>query len=209
VKHIQQGSVRLMNTSTTSVCRAWAVGAAVWLMSGVAASAWADSSIAHQAPKEKTKIAKVAEGAASQGGWVTARQKHNASGMNLRYRTPDGVKLGQRAQVALVVSGVTAADGAQIELKASDPAMTLTMNGNPVNAPMTLAAGEVRSLNLDIANAPEGLHYVTLYMTQNGRTSVVAVPVKVGHGQSLKKPDGQVQTTPSGEKIIVLPSTPK
>jgi hypothetical protein len=177
-------------------------------LGAVALGAHADSAIAHDKPKAKAKTAQSAL-AAPMGAWVTARQKHNASGLTLRYRTSDGVKLGQRAQVALVISGVTATDGAQVEFKASDPAMTVTLNGNPVNAPIALAAGGMHRLDLDIANAPEGLHYVTLYLTQNGRTTVSSVPVKVGHGQPLQKADGQVQTTPSGEKIIVLPSATK
>jgi hypothetical protein len=177
-------------------------------LGAVALGAHADSAIAHDKPQAKAKTAQLAP-VAPTGAWVTARQKHNASGLTLRYRTSGGVKLGQRAQVALVISGVTAADGAQVEFKASDPAMTVTLNGNPVNAPIALAAGGMHRLNVDVANAPEGLHYVTLYLTQNGRTTVSSVPVKVGHGQSLQKANGQVQTTPSGEKIIVLPSATK
>ncbi len=165
-----------------------------------AASAWADSS-----PLPADKKSPTASQPAA-GTWVTARQKHNASGLQLRYQTPAAVKLGQRGQVALTIGGVTAPEGAQVEIKGSDPAMTILLNGNPVNAPITLTSGEPRRMALEVANAPEGLHYVNVFMTQEGRSSVVAVPIKVGHGQLTQKPQGEVQTTLSGEKVIVLPA---
>lgn len=169
----------------------------------LAATAWADSSPL-PADKKPTAAAQT-----STGAWVTARQKHNASGLILRYQTPAAVKAGQRGQVVLTIAGVTAPEGAQVEIKGSDPAMTILLNGNPVNAPITLAGGDMRRIDLDIANAPEGLHFVNVFMTQQGRGSVVAIPIKVGHGQMTQKPQGEVQTTPSGEKVIVLPAATK
>jgi hypothetical protein len=165
--------------------------------------AWADSS---PLPADK-KLPTASQ--ATTGAWVTARQKHNASGLLLRYQTPAAVKAGQRGQVVLTIAGVTAPEGAQVELKGSDPAMVILLGGSPVNAPITMAAGGLRRMDLDIANAPEGLHYVNVFMTQQGRSSVVAIPIKVGHGQMTQKPQGEMQTTPSGEKVIVLPAATK
>jgi hypothetical protein len=138
--------------------------------------------------------------------WIVAKQKHTASGVTLRYRESGTVKSGQTATVSLVLAGITAAEGAQIEIKTSDPAMVVLRDGNPVNAPIFLPAGGQHRMDLTVANAPEGLHYVNIFMTQRGRTSVAGVPVKVGDGQSRQKAEGQLETTPSGERIIVLPS---
>jgi hypothetical protein len=146
---------------------------------------------------------------ATAGAWITPRQKHNASGLRLRYQRPADVKAGQAARLVLTVAGVRSAEGAQVEIQGSDPAMVILMNGNPVNAPITLAGGEQRRMDLEVANAPEGLHHVNVFLTQNGRSNVVAIALKVGHGQSQQKPQGQVQTTPSGEKVIVLPAQTK
>ena len=138
--------------------------------------------------------------------WIIAKQKHNASGVMLRYRDGGTVKNGQTATVSLVLAGITAAEGAQIEIKTSDPAMVVLRDGNPVNAPIDLPAGGQHRIDLTVANAPEGLHYVNVFMTQRGRTSVAGVPVKVGHGQRQQKAEGRLETTPSGERVIVLPS---
>jgi hypothetical protein len=185
--------------NTTLLHRA-ATGLLVGATLAASASAWADSS---PLPANKKSTAAAPPSA---GAWVTARQKHNASGMALRYQTPAAVKLGQRGQVALTIAGVTAPEGAQVEIKGSDPAMTILLNGNPVNAPITLAGGQSRRMDLEVANAPEGLQYVNVFMTQEGRSSVVAIPIKVGHGQLTQKAQGEVQTTLSGEKVIVLPA---
>jgi hypothetical protein len=138
--------------------------------------------------------------------WIMAKQKHNASGVTLRYLEGGTVKNGQPATVSLVLAGITAAEGAQIEIKTSDPAMVVLHNGNPVNAPIDLPAGGQQRMDLTVVNAPEGMNYVNVFITQRGRTSVAGVPVKVGHGQSQRKPEGRLETTPSGERIIVLPS---
>jgi hypothetical protein len=158
------------------------------------------------AGKAAAKTAQSPKPAATTTGWITPRQKHNASGLLLRHLPVSPVKAGQRAQVALVLSGITAEDGAQVELRGSDPAMVLTLQGNPVTAPLQLSPGQMRRLDIEVLNAPEGLHYVNVFMTQRGRSNVVAVPVSVGHGRASQKPHGQVQTTPSGERIVVLPA---
>jgi hypothetical protein len=139
--------------------------------------------------------------------WIVAKQKHNASGVMLRYRDGGTVKSGQTATVSLVLAGITAADGAQVVIRASDPAMVVMRDGNPLDARIDLPAGGQHRIDLTIANAPDGLHYVNVFTTQRGRTSVAGVPVKVGDGQSRQKPEGRLETTPSGERIIVLPST--
>lgn len=175
---------------------------AIVVMAGASTPARADSS----QPKATSATVRSAP---APGAWVTARQKHNASGLLLRYQTPAAVKAGQRSTVVLTVAGVTAAEGAQVEVKGSDPSMTILMSSNPVNSPIMLTGGEMRRIDLQVVNAPEGLHYVNVLLTQNGRSNAVAIPIKVGHGQMTQKPHGEAQTTPAGEKIIVLPSTPK
>jgi hypothetical protein len=143
---------------------------------------------------------------AAGSAWIFAKQKHNASGVTLRYRDSGMVKSGQAATVNLVLAGITAAEGAQVEIKTSDPAMVVLRDGNPVNAPFNLSSSGEHRMDLTVANAPDGLHYVNIFMTQRGRTSVAGVPVKVGHGESRQKAEGRLETAPSGERIIVLPS---
>jgi hypothetical protein len=178
----------------------WAAAAALGAAC-MAASAHADAFHATPAANTKSKTA-------AADSWTTARQKHNASGLELRYRAPATVKPGAGAALALSISGVTA-EGAQVELKGSDPAMRILLGGRPVSGPVALAAGESRRLDLEVLDAPEGLQQVAVYLTQNGRTSVVSVPVKVGQGQQLQKAQGEAHTTPSGEKVISLPAQTK
>src|SRR5690606_6738953 len=81
-------------------------------------------------------------------GWQIASAKHGGSGVVLRYAVPDKVALGETVTVRLRLSGVTAADGATVEVR--DPALGTTL------AAFTLASGEQRALELPFTARVDG-----------------------------------------------------
>lgn len=148
---------------------------------------------------------------AAQPGWVPAPIKAGGSGVALRYGVPATLNPGQAARVRLRLSGIVAQAGAQVELRASDPALQFDVDGRPVNGPIELSRGEVRELQLQVVAAAEGLYRLSVHTRQNGRVSAVSVPIRVGNAQvqaqaPAKVRGGAVQVTPAGEKIVALPA---
>jgi len=131
-------------------------------------------------------------------GWQIASAKHGGSGVVLRYAVPDKVALGETVTVRLRLSGVTAADGATVEVR--DPALGTTL------AAFTLASGEQRALELPFTARVDGLQFIDVATRQAGRRSVQSVPLVVGSGALRSKPEGQRGSTASGEAVISLPA---
>jgi hypothetical protein len=137
-------------------------------------------------------------------GWAVAPAKAGGSGITLRYRVPQALAPGEAALVRLELSNVTAA-GAELELRAGDPAVQLLVDGQPPAGPITLVPGAVRALDVQV-RAPDGLHFLNVFTRQGGRSSAASVPLRVGSGQARVRAQGtEVKTTPGGEKIIPLP----
>jgi hypothetical protein len=144
---------------------------------------------------------------ATQPGWVQAPVKAGGSGVLLRYGMPAALNPGQAATVRLQLSRIVAPAGAQVELRAADPALQFTLEGQPVNGPIELSRGEVRELQLQVLAANEGLYRLSVLTRQNGRVSAVSVPIRVGNVPVQAKARGAaVQVTPTGEKVVSLPA---
>ena len=174
--------------------RPTALFAALCLCAGAAAQA--DSLRAAQAATPSAQ---------SSPRWTLARQKPGGSGVVVRYATPASTRLGQAAVVRLELSGITT--GARVELRSTPADLQLEIVGASAPGPLELHAGEVRTLEVRVLAAAEGLHYLNVFTTQAGRPGVAAVPVRVGSASVQLKPGGTVQTTPSGERIISLPAS--
>ena len=108
--------------------------------------------------------------------WTLARQKPSGSGVIVRYVAPATTRLGQAALVRLQLSGVTS--GASVELRGSPADLQLEVVGVSTAGPLELRPGEVRTLDVRVLAASEGLHYLNVFTTQHGRPSVTAVPVR-------------------------------
>ena len=134
-----------------------------------------------------------------------APMKANSSGLVLRYAAPDTLKAGQATPVRIELSGA-ASDGASVELRASSPDIVITQDGREVQGPIALARGATRTLDLLVTAPADGAHHLTVLMSQGGRSSVSAVPLKVGTGAVSRKTEGTVQVTPSGERVISMPA---
>ena len=140
--------------------------------------------------------------------WTAAPAgKANGSGVRLSYLVPANLQPGQIARVELRFSGV-AVDDARVNWRA--PAgSTVTSQQVGAATSMTLPVGEVTTITLDITPAADGMAYLDVFTAQGGRASAQSVPLKVGSGKVAMKREGTVQTAPSGERVISLPSTPR
>jgi hypothetical protein len=133
--------------------------------------------------------------------WVKLAQKHNGSGVQVRYNVPASLQAGQPSTVRLQFNAVSDAAGAVAEIKA--PA-GVTLTG--AAGPLTLPQGRATTVALQATAAADGQYFVDVLTTQGGRTSVQSIPLQVGNAKPQLKATGKPETTPSGEKVISLPS---
>jgi hypothetical protein len=134
-----------------------------------------------------------------------APMKANSTGLVLRYAAPDTLKAGQATPIRIELSGASS-DGASVELRGSSPDIIVTQDGRAVQGPIALARGATRTIDLLVTAPADGAHHLTVLMSQGGRSSVSAVPLKVGTGAVTRKTEGKVEVTPSGERVISMPA---
>ena len=152
-----------------------------------------DTAPATHHAKAKTKTA-----------WVHAAAKHNGSGVRLAYSVP-AMQPGRTSTVQLQFTGVQS-DDARVEWRAPEGAsVTSAVAGSSTS--MALPRGQVTTLTLDVTPAADGMAYLDVFTTQDGRGSAQSVPLKVGSGKVSLKREGQLQKMPSGEAVISLPSS--
>lgn len=142
--------------------------------------------------------------------WVTASQKHNNSGITMRYRLSGKPVVGQPLQVQLEFSGV-AQDDAGMEMRLEKALSVASesvgkMGKTTTGFGMPLAKAQTTAHTLSITPQSEGMHYIYFQLGQGGKQSAVSIAVPVGDGPFATPTTGQVQTLPSGEKIIVMPA---
>lgn len=126
-------------------------------------------------------------------------QAKPGSGVIVNATVPAKVGLGETVTVRLQISGVTAADGASVEVRDAAAQATLLST--------RLAAGEARTIDVPYTGRTDGMQYLAVTTTQAGRSSVQAVAVPVGSGQIKLKPEGQRRIAPGGETVISLPAS--
>ena len=132
-------------------------------------------------------------------GFVQTSAKKGGSGVNVAYRVDGSGQPNVPVQVTVEFSGVRAPGGATASFAAEAPAV--------LNAPgLTLSPGQRHSTTLTVTAPADGIYFVNVTTVQDGRPSVVSIPLKVGTGGVRLQKQGTVQTMPSGEKVISLPS---
>jgi hypothetical protein len=174
----------------------------------LAAGCVALAAAVHAADAKSSSKTAPAERAKSAEGWISAAPgKANASGIRLRYQVSPALLPGQMGIVKLQFSGVTR-DDAKVEWRA--PAGSSWRGPEGITgSSMLLPPGQVTTIALEITPAADGMAYLDVFTSQGGRASAQSVPLKVGSGAIQLKREGTLQTTPGGEKVISLPSTPK
>jgi hypothetical protein len=120
------------------------------------------------------------------------------SGVVVTYSAPAKVAVGETVTLRLQISGVSAADGASVEVR--DAAGRTTLLSTRV------AAGEQKTLELPYTGRADGMQFIDVVTAQGGRSSVQSLPIRVGSGELKLKPHGQRSATAGGEAVISLPA---
>jgi len=84
--------------------------------------------------------------------------------------------------------------------------VTITLADGSAATSVALPRDRETTLELRVTPQADGVHYLDVFTTQNGRSSAQSVALKVGNAVAAMKRNGAAQTTPSGEKIISLPA---
>ncbi len=142
---------------------------------------------------------------ASASAWVSAPQKHNGSGLSLRYLVPKSLPVGAAAPVKVELSAARGAAATTVFIDVPD-GVTVRLNGQPLAGSFALLPGERRVLTLDVTGREDGLRSLMVRTERDGLGSVQGVALPFGSGAVALKPHGEVRTQPSGEKVISLPA---
>jgi len=148
-----------------------------------------------------TRSAKPKHPAAAQrtAPMTTAPQKPGSSGVKLQYRLESTPQLGRATTVVLQFEGVTAAEGATVRLVAD---RGLTLQGSST---LALPAGKRSTATVAVVSEAEGLAYLNVFITQDGASSAVSIPVQTGTVAPALKSTGEMKSTPDGDSIITMP----
>jgi hypothetical protein len=145
-------------------------------------------------PSDKSKPTK---------GWIAAPSKKGGSGVVVRYRIDGTPAVGKALPVTLSLSGVSSDAGASVSLTAEDTSLKMD---KVRSAPQKLASYQATTMPMSVTPQAEGTFYITVTTEQDDRSSVTMIPIRVGHGKVALKPNGELVTTPQGEKIISMPA---
>jgi hypothetical protein len=148
--------------------------------------------------------------ASSKDGWTIARSKHNGSGIVTRYKIQGTPQIGQPVVIDISFSAAGSESAqAKVEVRPSEKlglAVPASMSKTETGSQMSLFKTKDTSTRLTVTPQSEGLHQLVIKTVRDGRASVVSIPVLVGALPASQPTLGEKQTTPSGEKIIVMPA---
>lgn len=130
-----------------------------------------------------------------------APRKANGSGIEVQFRIDGTPRLGEALPITLSFVGITDPAGATVRFTAdaglSLPAAYLSK--------LPLSRGQTApTLTVPVTPMAEGLAYLNVFTTQGGKTSGNSVPVQVGKA-AASKPGGELKSTPSGDRILIVP----
>ena len=123
--------------------------------------------------------------------------KRGGSGVKVAYRIEGAAQPNVPARITVELSSVTAQEGATAAFSAEEPAR---LNGA---AALSLRPNQTNSASLELTAPSDGMYFINVTTTQAGRSSIVQIPIKVGAGAARLERQGTVQTTPSGEQVLV------
>lgn len=140
--------------------------------------------------------------------WVQSPQKHNNSGLSIRYRVDGALAVGQPVTLLLEFEGAKFSD-AQVEIftpksLAIGALAGLQKAGDGYRT--ALKTHEVNARSITLTPSSEGEHFVNVQLSQNGQASAAGVMLRVGQRTAPPETTGQRVTTQAGEKLIVMPA---
>jgi hypothetical protein len=123
----------------------------------------------------------------------------SGTGVTLAYKITGALKIGSPVTINIELSSTT---DAEVKMTA-DQGLSM----NPATPVLSVAAGQTTAQTLSVTPQSDGLLYVNVFSTANGRFSTKSIPLNVGNTANPQKSTGTMQTTPAGERIkaITLP----
>ncbi len=141
---------------------------------------------------------------AVQSGHAAIGQKANGSGVKLSATTPKNIAIGQAALVTLTFDAPSGDDAvAKVRVPAG---VTVTRADGSALGDIALTRGQATKVDLLVNAQNDGMQFLDVTTMQSGRSSIQSVPLKVGSGTLVMKSNGNVITTPSGERIVSMPA---
>jgi hypothetical protein len=121
------------------------------------------------------------------------------TGVTLAYKISGALRVG--SPITLNVELSSTAD-AEVKMTA-DQGLSM----NPATPVLRVPAGQTVVQTLNVTPQADGLLYVNVFSTANGRFATKSIPINVGNVAKLQKSSDTEQITPSGERIkaITLP----
>jgi hypothetical protein len=166
-----------------------------------APAAWAAP---NDASTHKHDAAGHTHGTSMKHGSSHGAQGHKAggSGLGVSAKAPDTLAVGVPARVTLTFDAATVPGATATVLPKRGVSIT-RLDGKPVGEVGLSQAGTTH-LDVMVTVAGDGAQHFSVSTTQLGRTSVRAVPLKVGTGVMRQKGGGEIVTSSSGETIIQM-----
>jgi hypothetical protein len=124
--------------------------------------------------------------------------RKGGNGVALSYRIEGAAKVGSPLTVVIEMNSPRAA---QVTLRAPEELKLMTP-GQVLQS----QAGQRVQHTVTLVPQAEGRFYLNLFSVANNRAGASAIAVQVGAKATLPAPAGKVQVTPSGERIISVPS---
>lgn len=121
------------------------------------------------------------------------------TGVTLAYKISGTPKVGSPVTVNIELSSTT---DAEVKMTA-DQGLSM----NPATPVLRVPAGQTVVQTLNVTPQADGLLYVNVFSSANGRFATKSIPINVGTIAKQQKSSDNTQTTPSGERIkaITLP----
>ncbi len=132
---------------------------------------------------------------------LAAPRKSNGSGIEVRFRLDGVAQSGVPTTVAIGFAGVSPHGGASVRFAAD--AGLLIPAAYTISAPLPEDAAD-RAIAVPVTPTAEGLAYLHVFTTQRGATSVSSIAIQTGL-PAVSKPRLDVQATPDGESVRVIP----
>jgi hypothetical protein len=184
-----------MNKLNTSVCIA------------LAACAVSPSLIAGGERMPAYKASPVSKKEQPSNPWITAQQKHNGSGVQLRYRIMGVPQVGQPLDIQIEFTA--SQDDANVSMRI-DKALSVQASNSwqktSLGMDLPLSKSGKNAQTLQVIPSAEGTHFIRMRTSQNGRASMASIAVQVGPLAASQPTLGTLTTTPAGEKMITMPA---
>lgn len=121
------------------------------------------------------------------------------TGVSLAYKISGALKVGSSVTVNIELSSTT---DAEVKITA-DQGLSM----NPATPVLRVPAGQTVVQTVNVTPQADGLLYVNVFSSANGRFATKSIPINVGTIAKQQKSSDNTQTTPSGERIkaITLP----